>query len=299
MAFKIRSFTEKDLTTLVRLLNETRREAYEFTPYSEDSLKSRIRDGHFRILMAVKDDETVGSVAYNDGHWGEEIEWLTVAESPNRKIIEKELAREAEKCVKRQAVFVAVDAGSPKIEEWTERGYKPEGGLYHMIARLDGTKPLPKVPEGIILRSLKPEEEKELVEAVNAGFGWERLAMGIIQRWKSEFPPFNEEWVHVAEYSHRIVSVVASRPDTNYNELFNGKRGYLGPAATIRDHRGKNLASALTCRAMNFLFEKGMDSVVLYTSEQNAASITLLRKLGFEVGHNWKFMRKNLPRNSV
>jgi ribosomal protein S18 acetylase RimI-like enzyme len=295
MLFQIRSFAEKDLPTIVRLLNETNRGAYEFTPYDEDSLKSRIQERHFQILMAVENGKTVGSVAYNDGHWGEEIEWLTTAESPNRKTIENELVREAEKCVKRQAVFTAVDAGSPKISEWIERGYKPEGGLYQMIARLDCIKPLPRVPEGIILRSLKPQEEKELVEAVNAGFGWQRLEMGIIQRWKSECPPFSEEWVHVAEHNHKIVSVVASRLDVDYNRFFNGKRGYLGPAATLTEYRSKNLASTLTLRAMNFLFEKGMNSVALYTSEQNTASIALLRKLGFEVGHNWKFMRKNLP----
>lgn len=60
------------------------------------------------------------------------------------------------------------------------------------------------------------------------------------------------------------------------------------------DYRGKNLASALTRRAMNFLYKKGVDSVGLYTVEQNTPSVTLLRKLGFEVGHHWKFIRKTL-----
>ena len=45
---------------------------------------------------------------------------------------------------------------------------------------------------------------------------------------------------------------------------------------------------------MNFLYEKGMTSVVLYTSEQNVASVALLQRLGFRIGHNWKFMRKVL-----
>jgi len=46
---------------------------------------------------------------------------------------------------------------------------------------------------------------------------------------------------------------------------------------------------------MNFLFEKGMDSVALYTTEQNIPSVTLLRKLGFKIGRHWKFMRKTYP----
>jgi ribosomal protein S18 acetylase RimI-like enzyme len=299
MSVKIRSFTAEDLPSLVKLLNERYSEAYEFIPYHEEKLRTQIQERHLKILLAEEKGEVVGTVAYNDGHWGEEIEWLTAPKGSNRKIVENELVREAEKYVKRQAVFTAVDADSPRIEEWIEKGYKPEGGLYHMIARLDGIKLIPSVPEDIILRSLKPQEEKEFVEAVNAGFGWQRVEMGIIQRLKSEHPPFTEEWIYVAEHNHRIVSVTASRPDTSYNESFSGKRGYLGPATTLPEYRGKNLASALTRSAMNLLFEKGMDSVALYTSEQNTPSVTLLRKLGFEVGHNWKFMRKTLPQKSA
>lgn len=298
MSIQIRSFVEKDLPTLVRLLNEKLREAYEFIPYTTEKLHSKIQERNLKILMAEKNGEVLGSVAYNDGPWGEEIEWLAVFESPNRNFIENTLVREIEKYVKGQTVFTVVDAESPKINDWIERGYKLEGGLYHMIARLDGLKPIPKVPEGIILRCLRNGEEKEFVEAVNTGFGSERVTLGVIQKWKSESSLFSEEWIQVAETNNKIVSAVVSRPDENHNKFFGGKRGYLGPAATLPEYRNKNLASALTCRAMNFLFEKGMDSVALYTSEQNIPSVTLLRKLDFNIGHHWKFMRKNLSQNS-
>jgi len=294
MTVQFRSFTDKDLKSLVTLLNESYKEAYEFIPYTEEKLRSWILEGNLIILVAEQNEKVAGCVAYRSGHWGEEIEWLAINESPNRKFIENTLVKKIEECVKGETVFTVVDAGSPKINEWIERGYKPEGGLYLMVARLDRFKRLPKVPEDIIIRSLKPEEEKEFIETVNAGFGWERLKVGIIQKWKSECPPFSEEWIHVAELNNKIVSIVASRPDIEYNEFFNSKRGYLGPAATLSEHQGKHLASVLTCRAMNFLFEKGMNSVALYTSEQNIPSLTLLRKLGFKVGHHWKFMRKNL-----
>jgi ribosomal protein S18 acetylase RimI-like enzyme len=294
MTVKIRSFTNKDLSSLVNLLNETRRESYEFIPLNEEKLRSQIHERNLKILVAEEESGIIGSVAYNNRHWGEEIEWLAASESPNRKLLDNLLVKKIEKNVKGEKIFTVVDAESPKINAWAEWGYKPEGGLYHMVARLDGLKPLPKVPEGVIVRSLKSGEEEDFVAAVNVGFGWERLKLGIIQRWKSERPPFSEEWIHIAELDSKIVSVVVSRPDTKYNKFFGGKRGYLGPAATLPKYRGKNLASTLTRRAMNLLFEKGMDSVALYTSERNIPSVTLLRKLGFKIGHDWKFMRKNL-----
>lgn len=295
MTVQIRSLTHKNLSSLVKLLNEARKESYEFIPFDEEKLRSQIKEWNLEVLVAEEEGEITGSVAYNNGHWGEEIEWLYVRESPNRKYLENLLVREIEKHVKGEKIFTVVDAESPKINEWAERGYKPEGGLCHMVARLDGLKPLPKVPEGTIIRSLKTDEEKDFVEAVNAGFDRERLKQGVVQRWKSECPPFSEEWIHIAKLDSKIVSVVVSRPDVKHNEFFGGKRGYLGPASTLSQYRGKNLASALTRRAMNTLFEKGMSSVVLYTTEQNVPSVTLLRRLDFKIGHHWKFMHKNLP----
>ncbi|MEM3627929.1 MAG: GNAT family N-acetyltransferase [Candidatus Bathyarchaeia archaeon] len=293
---KVRNFEEKDLPTVVDLLNHAYQGAYEFTPYSENDVCSWLRRGNVKIFVAEVEGEILGVASYREGHWGEEIEWLAARDIENKRAIEDALVKAIEKQVKDSAVFTAVDAESPKIAEWIERGYKAEGGLYHMIAKLDGLKPIPKVPEGIILRSLKPEEENAFVEAVNAGFGWERISVGAIQRWKDEHPPFSEEWIHVADDGGKIVSVVVSRPDTEYNEYYGGKRGYMGPAATIPQYRGKGLASALTCRAMNFLYMFGHDSVALYTAEQNIPSVALLRKLGFQVAHNWKFMRKNIRR---
>jgi ribosomal protein S18 acetylase RimI-like enzyme len=294
MTTQIRKLTDKDLPILIKLLNKAYANAYEFKPYSEDWLHSMLKENKLQILIAEENGKIIGSAAYHDGHWGEEIEWLTVHENSDRKLIENRLVTETEKLVKRDTVFTAVDAGSPKIEEWTQQGYKQEGGLYHMVARLHSPMSLPKVPEGIVLRSLKPEEEKEFVETVNAGFGAERVKMGDIQIWKTESPPFDEEWIHLAEAKGKIVSIVVGKPDTIYNKVFNANRGYLGPATTLPEYRDKNLAAMLTIRAMNLLFEKGMKTVALYTSETNVPSITLLRKIGFEVGHNWKFMRKSL-----
>lgn len=293
---KIRNFNEKDLPAIVDLLNYAYQGAYEFTPYSEGDIHSWLQRGNVELFVAELKGEIFGAAAYRAGHWGEEIEWLAVKNVENKRAFEDALVKAIEKRVKGSAVFTAVDAESPKIADWVERGYRVEGGLYHMVVKLDGLKPIPKVPEGIILRSLKPEEEKAFVEAVNTGFGWERISMGAIQRWKDEHPPFSEEWIHVADDGGKIVSVVVSRPDTEYNEYYGGKRGYMGPAATIPQYRGKGLVSALTCRAMNFLYTRGYDSVALYTAEQNIPSVTLLRKLGFQVAHNWKFLRKNIQR---
>jgi ribosomal protein S18 acetylase RimI-like enzyme len=294
MNFKIVALNNEDAPSVVRLLNEEYKSSYEFIPYTVEELLKEIRERNLTVFVAKKDDKILGCIALHTGHHGEEIEWLASLKGADQRPVEDALVSDVESRVKGPAISVRVDANSPRICFWTERGYVVEGGSYHMVARLDCVKPLPKVPEGIIIRSLKPEEEKALIETVNTGYGWERLREGSIARWKAEHPPFDESWVHLAEINGKIVSAVASRPDTEYNAFFKARRGYLGPAVTLPEYRGRNLASALTRRAMNFLYEKGMDSVALHTAEQNTPSVTLLKNLGFEVKHNWKFMRKNI-----
>ncbi|MEM2465934.1 MAG: hypothetical protein QXZ47_01360 [Candidatus Bathyarchaeia archaeon] len=63
----------------------------------------------------------------------------------------------------------------------------------------------------------------------------------------------------------KIVSAVTSRPDTEYN-YFKASMGYLEPAATLPEYRGRN--SALTYRAMN---------LALHIAKKNTPSVTLLK----------------------
>jgi ribosomal protein S18 acetylase RimI-like enzyme len=295
MNTQIREFADADMPAALRLLNDAHRGSYEFSPFTEENIHFQIQERKAEILVAEGKDEVLGVVAYRDGHWGEEILWLATSATPNQTLVADGLVAEAEKYVKRGELFTSIDAGSPEAEEWAARGYRLDDGLYQMLIALDAAIPLPKVPDGILVRSLRTDEERELIEVVNAVFGWERLKSGVIEEWKADFPPFDEEWVHVVESGGRLVSAVASRPDTNHNKLFGTNRGNLGPAVTLPEFRGKHLASILTRRATNLLFQKGMDSAVLYTRDQNVPSVTLLQKLGFRIGHHWRFMRKNFP----
>jgi ribosomal protein S18 acetylase RimI-like enzyme len=296
MSVQIRDFAYEDLSALAKLLNEINKGSYEYIPLTEEELRVRIQEGKSRTLMAEENNEIVGTVTYNDGFWGEEIRWLAVRQRSDRKLIEDKLVSVAEKSVHAETVFTSIDAGSPRTSDWIERGYKPEGGLYQMIAKLHTFQPFPNVPEGITIRSSRAAEERNIAETVNSVFGWQRLKDDFIEKGKAESPPFDEEWVHLATLQDRILSVVVAWPAIKYNRFFGERRGYLGPAATIPEFRSKKLASALTVRAMNFLHEKGMDVVVLHTSELNVPSVTLLGNIGFEVSHHIKFLRKNMIR---
>jgi len=290
----VRSCGSVDIAFIAGLYNKARHGSYEFVPFNVETLQKSIQEKKLRILIAEIDGQIVGSAACRSSSRGEEIEWLLTAEGPDRRAMEDTLVEEIEKRAASDTITASVDSESMEIGEWVRRGYAPQGGMYQMIAGLDRPRPVPPALPGTTMCSLAPERVQEFIEMVNEGFGRKRLEEDAVRRWKTELPSFSEDWIHVAQSEGKIVSVVVAKPDVKYNSQYRGRRGYLGPAATLSEHRGKGFASVLTCRAMNFLLEKGMDSVSLHTSELNVPSLTLLKKIGFRAAHNWKFLRKNL-----
>jgi ribosomal protein S18 acetylase RimI-like enzyme len=297
MTIQISGSTNNHLPTIVRLLNEEYSNSYEFIPFDEERVLSQIRRRRLKILVAEENGKVLGLIATHSHEDSEEdVSWLAASKEHNQIAIENMLVNELEKNVKADTISTSIDEENPRITNWINRGYTLQPGFQRMSAKLNSLKPIPQVAEGTKLRSLRPDEEKELVAAVNTGFGWQRLELGDLETWKSEDPPFSEDWVQVAEVDGTIVSAVVAKPDTDCIKYLHLKRGYLGPAATLPEFRNRHLASALTARAMNFLFEKGMDSVRLGTSEQNVSSIALLHSLGFQVDIVRKILRKKLNR---
>jgi ribosomal protein S18 acetylase RimI-like enzyme len=299
MTIQTLEFADEHMPAVVRLLNEEYEDSFEFIPYSEERVLSQIQRRGIRILVAEENGNPLGLVGTHLEERGEEnITWLAAGEGSNRRIIENRLLDEIEKNAKGDTITTTIDEGNPRIKDWINRGYTLNPGWLRMSARLDGLKPISKVAKSFKLRTLGLNEEEELVEAINSGFGWQRLEPGVLEKWKSMDPPFSEDWVQIAETNKKIVSAVVAKPDTEYLKYLHLKRGYLGPATTLPEFRNMGLASALTAKAMNLLFEKGMNFVRLGTSEENASSITLLRSLGFRVDIVRKILRKNLKNNS-
>jgi ribosomal protein S18 acetylase RimI-like enzyme len=298
MTIQTLEFAVEHMPVVVRLLNEEYKDSFEFIPYSEERVLSQIQRRGIRILVAEENGNPRGLVGTHlEEHGEENITWLAAKKGPNRRIIENRLLDEIEKNAKGDTITTTIDEGNPRIKDWLNRGYTVNPGWMRMSARLDGLKPISKVAQSLKLRSLGLNEEEKLVEVINIAFGWQRLERGDLEKWKSMDPPFSEDWVQIAETDKKIVSAVVAKPDTEYLKYLHLRRGYLGPAATLPEFRNMGLASALTAQAMNLLFTKGMNSVRLGTSEQNASSITLLRSLGFHVDIVRKILRKNLKNN--
>ena len=295
MTIQISEFINEHLTALAELLNKEYGGSFEFIPFDAERIRYQIRRRNMSVLVAEEKGDAAGLIGTHlEEHDEVNISWLAAREASDRRSIENLLVETVERKAKGESVSAGVEEGSSRISDWVERGYSLNPGWLRMSAKLDHLKEIPRVAEDTKLRSLKLSEEEKLIEVMNAGFGWRRLELGALESWRKEDPPFTEDWVQVAEVDGKIVSAVVARLDTEYNKYLHLRRGALGPAATLPEFRSRHLASALTAQAMNLLFEKGMDSVRLGTSELNIPSQTLLRSLGFQVDNVRRILRKNL-----
>jgi ribosomal protein S18 acetylase RimI-like enzyme len=288
---------ETDLSATAKLLNKTGpiHGRYEFVPYTQASFLSEIKENDAIVLVA-ENNEIEGFVALSR-HFDEEISQLCVRPGTGQKRIEDLLVAEIEREVKGEEVGLMVSSKSARIADFVRRGYEVEGGLYHMLTKLSSLCPVPLVPKDYVLRNLASNEENALVKAVNTAFNRERIQKGVIKKWIAEGVILDETWIHVADFKGKIVSVIVARRDAEYNRYSDARRGYFGPVATLPSHARKGLATALARRAMNFLFNEEIDSVAMYTSETNIASISMFKKLGFKVKYRWKFLHKNLKKH--
>lgn len=290
----LRLYHDEDLPKLVNLVNEAYKSYYEFIPYTEEKIREELQDAQAVYIATDEQDQVRGLARLHREWYGEEI-MLCVPPGPERHKTEELLLSAIEQEAQSEEVSTVIDpTNQEQLDFFISKGYQPESSFYQMIAELDKPRPIPLLSEGYSLRNLRPDEEEAFVQLVNIAYEGERLQRGALMRWKTEDPAFSAEWVQVAEHEGQLVSAVVARPDREFNKHYHAKRGYLGPAATLPAHQGKGLAKALTAKAMNFLRERGLEQVSLYTWEGNHGALRVTQSLGFRISRQWKILTKSI-----
>ena len=291
---RLQPYRRKVLPKVLSLLNEAEAGSHEFIPYGEESLQAELK-GASSVLLATDDQDRITGLAYLGRQWYGETVTLHVRPGMWRWEVGDLLLSSLEPRAQTEELSTSVDTFDPeRLAFFLERGYRSDSSLYQMTADLDRRRRRRRLPAGCTIGSLKTDEEEALIQLANTAYAGERLRPGILAQWQAQDPNFSTDWVHVARCDGQLVASVVARSDREYNEYFRANRGYLGPAATLPSYRGKGLSQALTARAMNFLRERGMRTVCLYTWEGNQPAVRLTTNLGFRVAHEWKILSKGV-----
>ena len=291
---RLQPYRKKVLPKVLSLLNEAEVGSHEFIPYSEESLQAELK-GASSVLLATDDQDWITGLAYLGRQWYGETVTLHVRPGPGQWEAGDLLLSALEPRNQTDELSTLVETfDHERLAFFLKRGYRSDSSLYQMTADLDHRRRRRRLPAGCTIGSLKKDEEEALIQLANTAYTGERLRPGILAQWQAQNPDFSADWVQVARSDGQLVASVVARSDREYNEYFHANRGYLGPAATLPSYRGKGLSQTLTARAMNFLRERGMRTVCLYTWEGNQPAVRLTTNLGFRVAHEWKILSKRV-----
>ena len=291
---RLQPYRKRALPKVLSLLNEAEAGSHEFIPYGEKSLQAELKEAT-SVLLATDDHDRITGFAYLSRQWYGETVTLHVRPGPGQWEVGDLLLSALEPRSQTDELSTLVETfDHERLAFFLERGYRSDSSLYQMTADLDRRRRRRRLPAGCTTGSLKKDEEEALIQLANTAYAGERLRPGILAQWQAHDPDFSTDWVHVARCDGQLVASVVARSDREYNVYFHANRGYLGPAATLPSYRGKGLSQALTARAMNFLRERGMRTVSLYTWEGNQPAVRLTMNLGFRVAHEWRILSKRV-----
>ncbi len=291
----VREYRANELPALAEIANNHLRNEYEFTPYTARELLDWISNRPKSAILVAGEAEPIGFALLRTVQGGRiaDIRVLATPEGSAGESARLGLLGAAES-MPYEGISIELSESSSLIDLFASRGYKRKPGNCHFTRSLSSLPEEPPLLEGILVRNLREGEEAELIELINSSYQRERLQRVEIDRWFREDPDFSVDWVQVAEKDDVLVGAACARSDSQYNESYGAKRGYLGPTGTRPEFRGKGINRHLNWRAMKFLRNKGMTDVSLYTAENNAPVHKIMQDLGYELKYTWVGFTKNL-----
>ncbi len=168
------------------------------------------------------------------------------------------------------------------------RGFSPvRYGFEMRRPTLDDITDLP-LPDGIEVRPFEPGHLRAIFEAevdAFAGHWGAGTDDGSDARWQEfQEDPFNRDtalW-QIAWAGDEIVGMVRPFINAEENSRYGVRRGWCENISTRAAWRGKGVASALICRALQALRERGMTEAALGVDAQNeTGALRLYQKMGF------------------
>jgi ribosomal protein S18 acetylase RimI-like enzyme len=163
--------------------------------------------------------------------------------------------------------------------------------FYYEMRRptLDDIPNLP-LPAGIETRPVRPEQRRAIFEAevdAFAGHWGAGPGDGSETRWQEfEQDPLNRDaslW-QVAWAGEDVVGTVRPFINEEENARLGARRGWCENISTRAAWRGRGIASALICRALRALRDRGMTEAALSVDAQNeTGAVRLYESMGFQV----------------
>jgi GNAT superfamily N-acetyltransferase len=179
----------------------------------------------------------------------------------------------------------AADAEAGTIALLRAAGYEAVRYGFEMARSFDEPIPDLPLPAGVEVRSVAPEQYRQVYAAINEAFRdhWSHaeLTDDDYLRWIND-PQFQPHLWQVAWAGAEVAGMVLNFIDQEYNEKFKRLRGWTDPICVRRPWRKQGLAKALIARSLRLLKDRGMTEAGLGVDADNPnGALRLYQSMGF------------------
>jgi mycothiol synthase len=177
-------------------------------------------------------------------------------------------------------------------------GYAPLRYVVEMTRPLDEVITAP-LPPGLTTRPVEPSDRPSVARALDAAMrdhrGWPDWSLEQVEAMFDHPVRGQLDVWQVAWDGDRVVGGVLGYIDEDENRTFDRRRGYSEGIFTVRDWRGKGVASALLGRNLRLLRERGMTEAALSVDTENpSGALGLYERHGFREHDRVIIFRKEL-----
>jgi mycothiol synthase len=177
-------------------------------------------------------------------------------------------------------------------------GYRRLRYMIEMTRSLDDL-PSDQLPAGLTTRPVRLEDRHAIIRAMDAAMrdhrGWpewteEQLTGMVDHPLRGQLDVWQVAWA-----GDRVVGGVLGYIDAQENEVMGRRRGYTEGIFTVRDWRGRGVASALISRNLRLLRRRGMTEAALSVDTENpSGALGLYERHGFREHDRLIILRKEL-----
>jgi mycothiol synthase len=173
--------------------------------------------------------------------------------------------------------------------------------LRYMIEMTRALADLPsaELPDGLTTRPVRPEDRGAIVHAMDAAMhdhrGWPEWSDSqLLDLLDHPIRGQLDVW-QIAWDGDQVVGGVLGYIDEPENEAMHRRRGYTEGIFTIREWRGRGVASALIARNLRLLRDRGMTEAALSVDTENpSGALGLYERHGFREHDRLIIFRKEL-----
>jgi GNAT superfamily N-acetyltransferase len=176
-----------------------------------------------------------------------------------------------------------------------DAGFEPVRMIAHMLLPASAPTPAPAAVPGLHIRSIRPDEDKRVLDALNRNWAgtWNFVSIPI-EMLQHDLEGQREGMLLGVDDSDRIIATCHAVYEPDEQNPDGNPRAWISNLTVDRQHRQRGIARMMLAAGIANLRSRGATSITLGVDAHDPAPFQLYRSVGFEISSSQEAWDKEL-----